>query len=139
MERTLILIKPDGVKRKLIGNVISRFENKGLKLIAMKFMKVTEDQAKQHYSVHSLKPFFNGLVSYLISGPIVAMIFEGDNAILSCRNICGATDGSKANPGTIRGDFSLNIEENMVHASDSVESFKHEYPIFFNDNEIIDN
>lgn len=138
MERTLILIKPDGVRRKLIGNIISRFEDKGLKLVAMKFMKVTEEQAKKHYSVHSLKPFFDSLVSYLISGPIVAMIFEGDNAILSCRNICGATDGSKANPGTIRGDFSLNIEENIVHASDSDESFKHEYPIFFNNNEIID-
>ena len=138
MERTLILIKPDGVRRKLIGNVIFRFENKGLRLIAMKFMTVTEEQAKKHYSVHSLKPFFNGLVSYLISGPIVAMIFEGDNAIVSCRNICGVTDGSKANPGTIRGDFSLNIEENIVHASDSKESFNHEYPIFFNNNEILD-
>jgi len=138
MEKTLILIKPDGVRRKLIGNIISRFEDKGLKLVAMKFMKVTEEQAKKHYSVHSLKPFFDDLVSYLVSGPIVAIIFEGDNAILSCRNICGATDGSKANPGTIRGDFSLNIEENIVHASDSDESFKHEYPIFFNNNEIID-
>ncbi len=138
MEKTLILIKPDGVRRKLIGNIISRFEDKGLKLVAMKFMKVTEEQAKKHYSVHSLKPFFDDLVSYLVSGPIVAMIFEGDNAILSCRNICGATDGSKASPGTIRGDFSLNIEENIVHASDSDESFKHEYPIFFNNNEIID-
>ncbi len=138
MERTLILIKPDGVKRRIIGNVISRFENKGLKLIAMKLMTVSENQAKEHYSVHSLKPFFEDLVSYLTSGPIVAMIFEGDNAIISGRNLAGATDGSKAAPGTIRGDYSLNIEENIVHASDSPESYSHEYKIFFNNDEIMD-
>jgi len=137
VERTLILIKPDGVSRHIIGRIISRFEDKGLKLVAMKYMKATKEQAEKHYSVHSLKPFFNDLVSYLTSGPIVAMIWEGDNAIVSCRNICGATDGSKAMPGTIRGDFSLNIEENIVHASDSHESYMHEYPIFFNDNEIM--
>ncbi|MEM0139286.1 MAG: nucleoside-diphosphate kinase [Ferroplasma sp.] len=138
MERTLILIKPDGVKRKIIGNVVSRFENKGLKLVAMKLMLVSEAKAKEHYSEHALKPFFEGLVSYLTSGPIVAMILEGDNAILSCRNIAGATDGSKAAPGSIRGDFSLNIEENIVHASDSQESYLHEYKIFFNNDEIMD-
>ncbi len=138
MERTLILIKPDGVSRKLVGNVISRFENKGLKLIAMKLMKVTKEKAELHYSVHSLKPFFSGLVSYLTSGPVVAMIWEGENAIFSCRNICGSTDGSKASPGTIRGDFSLNIEENIVHASDSQDSYLHEYPIFFNNSEIME-
>jgi nucleoside-diphosphate kinase len=138
MERTLVLIKPDGVKRHLIGNIIARFENKGLKVLSLKLMKVSETKAKEHYSVHSLKPFFEGLVSYLTSGPIVAIILEGDNAIISCRNIAGATDGSKAAAGTIRGDFSLNIEENIVHASDSQEAYNHEYKIFFNENEIMD-
>lgn len=138
MERTLVLIKPDGVKRHLIGNIIERFENKGLKIVSLKLMKVSDDKARQHYSVHSMKPFFEGLVSYLTSGPIVALILEGDNAIISCRNLAGATDGSAATAGTIRGDFSLNIEENIVHASDSPESFNHEYKIFFNENEIMD-
>jgi len=138
MERTLVLIKPDGVKRHLIGNIIERFENKGLKIVSLKLMNVSDDKARQHYSVHSMKPFFEGLVSYLTSGPIVALILEGDNAIISCRNLAGATDGSAAAAGTIRGDFSLNIEENIVHASDSPESFNHEYKIFFNENEIMD-
>ena len=138
MERTLVLIKPDGVKRHLSGNIIERFENKGLKIVSLKLMKVSDDKARQHYSVHSMKPFFEGLVSYLTSGPIVALILEGDNAIISCRNLAGATDGSAAAAGTIRGDFSLNIEENIVHASDSPESFNHEYKIFFNENEIMD-
>ncbi len=138
MERTLVLIKPDGVKRHLIGNIIERFENKGLNILALKLMKVSDEKAREHYSVHSMKPFFEGLVSYLTSGPIVALILEGDNAIISCRNLAGATDGSAAAAGTIRGDFSLNIEENIVHASDSRESFNHEYKIFFNENEIMD-
>jgi len=138
MERTLVLIKPDGVKRHLIGNIIERFENKGLKIISLKLMTVSDEKAREHYSVHSMKPFFEGLVSYLTSGPIVALILEGDNAIISCRNLAGATDGSAAAAGTIRGDFSLNIEENIVHASDSRESYNHEYKIFFNENEITD-
>jgi nucleoside-diphosphate kinase len=138
MERTLVLIKPDGVKRHLIGNIIERFENKGLKILSLKLMTVSDEKAKEHYSVHSMKPFFEGLVSYLTSGPIVALILEGDNAIISCRNLAGATDGSAAAAGTIRGDFSLNIEENIVHASDSKESYNHEYKIFFNENEIMD-
>ncbi|HIH60887.1 MAG TPA: nucleoside-diphosphate kinase [Ferroplasma sp.] len=138
MERTLVLIKPDGVKRHIIGNIIGRFENKGLKIISLKLMRVSEEKAREHYSVHSMKPFFDGLVSYLTSGPIVALILEGDNAIISCRNLAGTTDGSKAAAGTIRGDFSLNIEENIVHASDSPEAYNHEYKIFFNENEIMD-
>ena len=138
MERTLVLIKPDGVKRHLIGNIIERFENKGLKILSLKLMTVSDEKAREHYSVHSMKPFFEGLVSYLTSGPIVALILEGDNAIISCRNLAGATDGSAAAAGTIRGDFSLNIEENIVHASDSKESYNHEYKIFFNENEIMD-
>ncbi|WP_337860100.1 nucleoside-diphosphate kinase [Ferroplasma sp.] len=138
MERTLVLVKPDGVKKHIVGNIIERFENKGLKILSLKMMKVSESKAKEHYSVHSMKPFFDGLVSYLTSGPIIAIILEGDNAIISCRNLAGATDGSKAAAGTIRGDFSLNIEENIVHASDSQEAYNHEYKIFFNENEIMD-
>ena len=138
MERCLILVKPDGVERQLIGEVISRFEKKGLAVKALKMMRVTKEQAEDHYSVHRLKPFFDDLVSYLTSGPIVAMIVEGKNAIASSRMLAGATDGSKAAPGTIRGDYSLDIERNIVHASDSVESYEHEYKIFFNENEIMD-
>ncbi|AAT43868.1 nucleoside-diphosphate kinase [Picrophilus oshimae] len=138
MERCLILVKPDGVERNLIGEVISRFERKGLAIKALKMMRVTREQAEDHYSVHRLKPFFDDLVSYLTSGPIVAMIVEGNNAIASSRMLAGATDGSKAAPGTIRGDFSLDIERNIVHASDSLESYEHEYKIFFNENEIMD-
>jgi len=138
MERTLVLIKPDGIKRKLAGSVIQRFENKGLRICALKMLHVTKEMAEKHYAVHKDKPFFNDLVNYITSYPIMAMILEGRNAISVVRNLCGATDGSKAAPGTIRGDYSNSIQENIVHASDSEDSYKYEMPIFFSKGEIQD-
>lgn len=137
-ERTLVLIKPDGVKRRLVGKIINRFEEKGLKIVSMKFMLLTKPQAEKHYSVHKDKPFFRGLVDYIISGPIVAMIVEGNSAISVVRLMAGSTDGSKAAPGTIRGDFSSSVQNNIVHASDSVDSYNYESQIFFNQTEIIE-
>ncbi len=136
-ERTLVLVKPDGLKRRLAGEIISRFERKGLRLIALKEMRLTQSMAEEHYSVHRDKPFYRDLVQYIISAPILAMILEGNNAISVVRGMCGATDGSKAAPGTIRGDFALSIQNNIVHASDSLESYQHEAPIFFAEEEIL--
>lgn len=136
-ERTLVLIKPDGVNRRLAGEIISRFERKGLKIVAMKFLKLSKAQAEKHYSVHNDKPFFGELVQYITSSPIIAMVLEGRNCISVVRTMCGATDGSKAAPGTIRGDFSNSIQNNLVHASDSQESYRHEVSIYFNEDEIL--
>lgn len=138
MERTLVLIKPDGMKRKIAGEVIRRFENKGLRLCALRMVNVTQEMAEKHYAVHKEKPFFHDLVEYITSYPIIAMILEGRNAISVVRTMCGATDGSKAAPGTIRGDLSNSIQENIVHASDSEDSYKYEMPIFFNKSDIQD-
>ncbi len=136
MERTLILVKPDGVKRRLVGEIIGRMERKGLKILAAKMIHMTEPMAQKHYEVHKGKPFYNDLVKYITSGPIVAAILEGSNAIQAVRLMAGSTDGSKAQAGTIRGDFATGIERNIIHASDSVESYNHEYPIFFKQDEI---
>ena len=136
MERTLILIKPDGVKRRLSGEIISRFEKKGLKIVALKMLVLSKERAEKHYDVHRGKPFFKDLVSYITSGPIVAAVLEGPGAISITRLMSGTTDGSKAQPGTVRGDYSTGIEKNIIHASDSPESFQHEFPIFFQDVEI---
>ncbi|MCL4323606.1 MAG: nucleoside-diphosphate kinase [Candidatus Thermoplasmatota archaeon] len=138
VEKTLILIKPDGVKRRLTGEVIKRLEQKGLNIKGLKMMKLSVEKAEKHYSVHNGKPFFKDLVSYITSGPIIAMVAQGNNSISVVRGLVGATDGSKAAPGTIRGDFSISIDKNIIHASDSVESFNHEYPIFFEEPEILD-
>lgn len=136
--RTLVLIKPDALKRRLSGEIISRFEHKGLKIIAMKMVKLNREQAEKHYAVHKGKPFFSDLVSYIISSPIIAMVLEGRECIQVVRNLLGATDGSKAAPGTIRGDYSNGIQYTLVHASDSEESYKHEVSIYFNNQEILD-
>ncbi len=137
LERTLILVKPDGVKRRLSGKILQRFEEKGMKIVALKMLQLSKEKAEVHYSVHKEKPFFKDLVKYIISGPIIAAVLEGNNCIVATRNLLGATDGSKAQPGTIRGDYSMGIEKNIVHASDSPESFEHEFPIYFNKNEIM--
>ncbi len=136
-ERTLVLIKPDGIRRRLTGEIIKRLESKGLNILGAKFMLLSEEKAKKHYEVHKDKPFFKDLVGYITSGPIMAIVFEGKNAISVVRILTGATDGSKAAPGTIRGDYSISIDRNIIHASDSEESFKHEFPIFFREDEII--
>ncbi len=137
VERTLVLVKPDGVRRGLIGEVISRFERKGLRIVALKMLRMTKEQAMEFYSVHREKPFFNDLVEFITSGPIVAMVLEGDEAISVVRLMIGATDGRKAAPGTIRGDFALSIQENIVHASDSKESFEREFRVVFSEEEIV--
>ncbi|MCL4350886.1 MAG: nucleoside-diphosphate kinase [Candidatus Thermoplasmatota archaeon] len=136
-QKTLILIKPDGLKRRLSGTIIQRLENKGLRLTAMRLLKVSDEMARKHYSVHEGKPFFKDLVEYITSDPVVAIIMEGNNAISVVRNLVGATDGSKASPGTIRGDYAISIEKNIIHASDSEESYNHEWPIFFSQKDIV--
>jgi len=137
IERTLVLVKPDGVRRGLIGEVISRFERKGFRIVALKMIRMSREKAMDFYSVHKDKPFFKDLVEFMTSGPIVAMILEGDSAVSVVREIIGATDGRKASPGTIRGDFALSIQENVVHASDSPESFERESKVIFSDEDYI--
>lgn len=137
IERTLVLVKPDGVRRGLIGEVISRFERKGFRIVALKMTKMSREKAMDFYSVHKDKPFFKDLVEFMTSGPIVAMILEGDSAVSVVREIIGTTDGRKASPGTIRGDFALSIQENVVHASDSPESFERESKVIFSDEDYI--
>jgi nucleoside-diphosphate kinase len=138
LERTFIAIKPDAVQRGLIGQIIGRFETKGLKLVALKLLKVTEELAEQHYGEHKGKPFYEPLVSFITSGPIVAMVWEGRDAVTVCRQLNGATDPEKATPGTIRFDFGQISQRNIVHGSDSVESAEREIHLFFDDDEILD-
>lgn len=137
MERTLVVVKPDGVRRGLVGEIIARFERKGFRIVALKMLRMSREQAEEFYSVHRGKPFFEELVSFASSGPVVAMIIEGDSAISVARQMIGATDGRKAAPGTIRGDYSLSVLENVVHASDSPESFEKERRVLFSDAEIL--
>ncbi len=136
-ERTLVLVKPDGVSRGLVGEVISRFERKGFKIKALKMLWMTREQAEEFYSVHKGKHFYEDLVEFITSGPIVAMILEGDSAIEVVRLMIGATDGRRASPGTIRGDYSLSIQNNIVHASDSRESYERELRVVFKPEEIV--
>jgi nucleoside-diphosphate kinase len=131
MERTLILVKPDAFARGLTGEIIARFENKGLKIVAMRYMQVTEDLAKQHYAEHDGKPFFGELVEFITSGPIVALVLEGESAIKAARQVIGATNPLEAAPGSIRGDFAIAVGQNMVHGSDSPESGEREAKLFF--------
>ena len=138
IERTLILVKPDGVHRRLIGSVISRIENKGLGIIAMKMLKVTSDQSKQHYAEHVEKPFYPELEEFITSAPIVALIVQGPEAVSVMRTLIGATNGRAAAPGTIRGDFGASKQMNLIHGSDSVESANREINIYFQTEEICD-
>ncbi len=134
----MVLIKPDGVHRRLIGEIISRFEKKGLKIKALKMLWLTREKAEEFYSVHKGKPFFESLIEFMTSGPIVAMVLEGDKAISVVRLMIGPTDGREAPPGTIRGDYALSKSENVVHASDSPESAEREIRVIFSEEEIID-
>ena len=131
MDRTLILIKPDAFARNLSGEIIARFERKGLRIAALKQMTVTEDLAKQHYGEHEGKPFFGELVSFITSGPLVAMVLEGHDAVRAARQVIGATNPLEAAPGSIRGDFAIEVGKNMVHGSDAVESGQREAGLFF--------
>ncbi|HHY59526.1 MAG TPA: nucleoside-diphosphate kinase [Clostridia bacterium] len=137
MERTFVMIKPDGVQRNLVGEIISRLEKKGYKLVAMKLMQLTEDHARIHYQEHVGKPFFPGLVEYITSGPVVAMVWEGKNAVKGIRQLMGATNPQEALPGTIRGDYGLDIGRNVIHGADSVESAQREMQIYFSPEEIL--
>ncbi len=131
VEDTFVMIKPDGVRKKLIGEIINRFESRGLNLKALKQLKLTREQAKKLYSIHQGRPFFEDLVDYVTSGEVVVMLLSGKNAISIVRKMMGATDPKEAEPGTIRGDYALDISENLVHGSDSKESAEREIPIFF--------
>lgn len=136
VERTLVLAKPDAVARGLVGEIISRLERRGLKLCGMKMMWVDEELAKKHYAAHEGKPFFSGLIEYITALPLIAMVWEGPCAISVVRQTMGSTDPAKAQPGTIRGDFALDISNNLVHGSDSEESAKREIALFFKEEEI---
>lgn len=136
MERSLILLKPDCVQRRLMGEIISRFEKKGLNIIAMKMLQVTPELAQQHYAEHVEKPFYPGLEAFITGAPVVAMVIEGIEAIQVVRDTLGATNGRNANPGTVRGDYSSSRQMNLVHASDGEESATREINLYFNDDEI---
>jgi nucleoside-diphosphate kinase len=133
VDRTLILVKPDAFARGLTGEIIARFERKGLKIVALKHMTVDEQLATRHYAEHEGKPFFGELVEFITSGPIVAMVLEGDEAITAARQVIGATNPLEATTGSIRGDFAIAVGQNMVHGSDSVESGQREAELFFPD------
>lgn len=135
-ERTLSIIKPDAVGNNHVGDIIARFEKNGLKIVAARMMHLSDKQAQDFYAVHKERPFFKDLVSFMTTGPVVVMVLEGDNAILKNRDIMGATDPKKANPGTIRADFAQNIDANAVHGSDSAENAKIEIAYFFKPEEI---
>ncbi|KUP96691.1 nucleoside-diphosphate kinase [Thermobifida cellulosilytica] len=131
MERTLVLIKPDGVRRNIIGDVISRIERKGLKIVALELRTLDEETARTHYEEHTDKPFFSSLVEFITSGPLVAMVVEGNRAVEAFRSLAGATDPIIAAPGTIRGDYGLDVQANIVHGSDSTYSADREIKLFF--------
>eukprot|EP00092_Neocalanus_flemingeri_P015870 GFUD01017181.1.p1 GENE.GFUD01017181.1~~GFUD01017181.1.p1 ORF type:complete len:152 (+),score=11.22 GFUD01017181.1:62-517(+) len=136
-ERTFIMIKPDGVHRGIVGEIIKRFENKGFKLVAMKFMQATVEHLENHYADLSKKPFFAGLVKYMASGPVVAMVWEGLNAVKTGRVMLGETNPADSKPGTIRGDFAVQVGRNICHGSDAVESANHEIGLWFKPEELV--
>jgi nucleoside-diphosphate kinase len=138
LERTLLLVKPDGVQRQLVGRVITRFEERGLKLVGLKLVQVDRALAEQHYAVHREKPFFRGLVDFITSGPLVAAALEGPNAIAIVRAMNGATRPHEAAPGSIRGDFAVETAQNLVHASDSAETAEAELALWFAPGELLD-
>ncbi len=137
MERTLVLVKPDGVQRGLIGEVIARLERRGLKLSAAKFLQVTTELAETHYAIHKGKPFYEGLIRYITSAPVMAMVWEGPNAVAAVRQTMGATRPWEAAPGTIRSDFGLEVDRNLTHASDSVENGETEAALWFSPEELV--
>ena len=137
MERTFLMVKPDGVERGLIGQVISRLENKGFRMVAMKMLRISEELAREQYAEHARKPFFDEMLSFMTSGPVVAMVWEGRGVIQSVRRLMGATDPAQAAPGTIRGDMGTSISRNVVHGSDSPAAAEREIKLFFDSGEIL--
>ena len=137
-ERTLVLVKPDGVQRLLVGRILARFEERGLKLVGLKLVDVDRELAERHYEIHREKPFFAGLVEFITSSPLVAAAFEGPNAIAVVRSMVGSTRPHEAAPGTIRGDFALETAQNLIHASDGVETAATELALWFEPDELVD-
>jgi nucleoside-diphosphate kinase len=138
MERTLVLVKPDGVQRGLIGEVIGRLERRGLRIVAAKFIAVSQELAETHYAIHKGKPFYDGLIKYITSAPVMAMVWEGPNAIIAVRQTMGSTRPTEAAPGSIRHDFALEVGRNLTHASDSVENGEKEVALWFTSSELVD-
>src|SRR5688572_2182112 len=137
MQRTLILVKPDGVQRRLVGAIVQRFERKGLRLAGLKLVQASRELAEKHYAVHKGKPFYDSLLQFLTSGPTVAMVWEGREAVAAARNLMGPTDGVKAGPGTIRGDYAISVQNNLVHGSDSAENAALEIDLWFTHGELV--
>jgi nucleoside-diphosphate kinase len=138
MERTYLMVKPDGVQRGLVGEIINRFEKRGFKLVALKMLRISRELAEKHYGEHVGKPFFESLVAFITSGPVAAMVIEGKDAVNAAREMMGATNPLKAAPGTIRGSLGIDIGRNVIHGSDSLESARREISIFFKEEELID-
>ncbi|WP_375328335.1 nucleoside-diphosphate kinase [Microcystis sp. BLCC-F210] len=138
MERTFLMIKPDGVQRNLVGEIIQRFEAKGFTLVGLKMMQVSSELAEKHYAVHKERPFFRSLVDFITSSPVVAMVWQGEGVIASARKIIGATNPLNAEPGTIRGDFGISVGRNLIHGSDSPDTAKDEVSLWFSDTELAD-
>ncbi|ANU17361.1 nucleoside-diphosphate kinase [Planococcus maritimus] len=137
MEKTFLMVKPDGVQRNVIGEIVSRFEKKGYHLAGAKLMQIPTELAEQHYGEHKERPFFGELVDFITSGPVFAMVWEGENVILTARQMMGATNPKDAAPGTIRGDFAVTVGKNMIHGSDSAESAGREIGLFFKEEELV--
>ncbi len=137
MERTFVMVKPDGVQRNLVGEVIRRFEAKGFTLVGLKMMQVSRELAEQHYDVHKEKSFFGGLVDFIVSAPVVAMVWEGEGVVAAARKIIGATNPLTAEPGTIRGDYGISIGRNLIHGSDAIETAQREINLWFTGEELI--
>ena len=138
MEKTFLMVKPDGVQRELIGKIVSRFEAKGFQLVGAKLMNVSKELAEKHYGEHKERPFFGELVDFITSGPVFAMVWQGENVISTSRLMIGATNPKEATPGTIRGDYGLIMRKNIIHGSDSVESAEREVALFFNSDELVE-
>jgi nucleoside-diphosphate kinase len=137
LERTFIAVKPDGVQRAIVGEIIRRFEAKGFTLVGLKFLRPSRELAEQHYDVHRERPFFSGLVEFITSGPVAAMVWEGDGVVAAARKMIGATNPLTAEPGTIRGDFGVSIGRNLIHGSDAIETAQREIGLWFKDEELV--
>jgi nucleoside-diphosphate kinase len=138
VERSLVLVKPDGVQRALVGEVISRLERRGLRLVGAKFMQVSRELAETHYAIHKGKPFYDGLIEYIISAPVMGMVWEGPNAVAAIRQTMGSTRPTEAAPGSLRHDFALEVGRNLTHASDTVENGEKEVALWFKEDELVD-
>jgi nucleoside-diphosphate kinase len=137
VEKTFVMVKPDGVQRNIVGEVIRRYEAKGFTLVGLKMLKVSRELAEKHYGVHKERPFFGSLVDFITSGPVVAMVWQGDGVVASARKIIGATNPLNAEPGTIRGDFGVSIGRNLIHGSDAIETAQTEIALWFSNDELV--